>query len=317
MIIKSLSRATKSFEALYKYLTRDDDSLLNTHNLYSSPYQKEELIKEFLENASYLKRARGKNYLYHEIISLNKNNLSLKEQQKILTDLVSKYLSLRASEHLAFTALHKDKEHVHIHLMISSNEMMGQKRLRLSKKDFSNIQKELEQYVNSAYPQLGNSKHYQKGKSLAKSKNSQQQREQRTIQPSKKEIVQAHLKELFEMSESKEAFKNHMATVGIEFYTRGSTVGVIFKGKKYRLKTLGLIEDYEKLLEKFEKEAQKESSKKQEPKTEQSNENLNAKKESNSKPKSNEESTKIKSRREQMRELRKQQGYEGKSKEQK
>jgi len=303
MIIKSLSRATKSFEALYKYLTRDDDALLNTHNLYSNPYQKEELIKEFLDNAKHLKRARGKNYLYHEIISLNKNNLSLEEQQKILTDLVSKYLSLRASQHLAFTALHKDKEHVHIHLMISSNEMMGQKRVRLSKKDFSNIQKELEQYVNSAYPQLGNTKHYQKGKSLEKSKNAQQEREQRTIKPSKKERVQALLKELFEMSESKDSFKNHMETLGFEFYTRGSTVAVIFEGKKYRLKTLGLLAEYEKVVEKLKESSQE--------KTEQSNENLNQDK----KPKSNEESTKIKSRREQMRELRKQQGYEGKEKE--
>ncbi len=305
MIIKSLSRATKSFEALYNYLTRDDDALLNTHNLYSSPYHKEDLIKEFLENAHYLKRARGKNYLYHEIISLNKNNLSLKEQQKILTDLVSKYLSLRASEHLAFTALHKDKEHVHIHLMISSNEMMGQKRIRLSKKDFSNIQKELEQYVNSTYSELGTTKHYQKGKSLAKSKNAEQQREQRTVKPSNKERVQALLKELFELSDSKNSLKSHMATVGIEFYTRGKTVGVIFEGKKYRLKTLGLLEEYEKVVEKLEQEKEQ-----QEEKT--SKQNFNEKQKTNS----NEESTKIKNRREQMRELREKQ-QQSKGKEQK
>ena len=298
MIIKSLSRATKSFEALYKYLTRDDDSLLNTHNLYSSPYDKEALIKEFLENASYLKRARGKNYLYHEIISLNKNNLSLDIQQKILTDLCSKYLSLRAGEHLGFTALHKDKEHVHIHVMISSNEMMGQKRVRLSKKDFSNIQKELEQYVNAAYPQLGNTKHYQKEKNLEKSKN--------------KEQLQELLKELFERSNSKDSFKNHMATVGIEFYTRGKTVGVIFKGKKYRLKTLGLLEEYEKMVAKLEKEPQEKQEQKEE-KNKTSNENLNQDKKVNS----NEESTKIKSRREEMRKLREQQEHKAQSKEKK
>jgi len=313
MIIKSLSRATKSFEALYNYLTRDDDAILNTHNLYSSPYQKEDLIKEFLENAHYLKRARGKNYLYHEIISLNKNNLSLKEQQKILTDLVSKYLSLRASEHLAFTALHKDKEHVHIHLMISSNEMMGQKRVRLSKKDFSNIQKELEQYVNSTYPELGATKHYQKGKSLAKSKNAEQQREQRTVKPSNKERVQALLKELFELSDSKNSFKNHIATVGIEFYTRGKTVGVIFEGKKYRLKTLGLLEEYEKVVDRLEQEKpQQEPKEKEQQKEKTSNQNFNEKQKTNS----NEESTKIKNRREQMRELREKQ-QQSKGKEQK
>lgn len=45
------------------------------------------------------------------ITSINKNNLPLELQQKILTDLCSKYLSLRASEYLAFIALHKDKEY--------------------------------------------------------------------------------------------------------------------------------------------------------------------------------------------------------------
>ena len=89
MIIKSLSRATKSFEGLYNYLTRDKNSILNTFNLYATAQQKETLIKEFLDNAAHLKKAKGKNYLYHEIISLNPNTLPLQEQQHILTCQVS------------------------------------------------------------------------------------------------------------------------------------------------------------------------------------------------------------------------------------
>ena len=77
MIIKSLSRATKSFEALYNYLIRDKESLINGFNLYADPHSKAEIVEEFLNNSNHLKGARGKNYLYHEIISLNPNSLPL------------------------------------------------------------------------------------------------------------------------------------------------------------------------------------------------------------------------------------------------
>jgi len=253
MIIKSLSRATKSFEALYNYLTRDQDSILNGYNLYSDVYSQKELVEEFLENANFLKYARGKNYLYHEIIALNKNNLSLEEEQKILQDIANKYLSLRANNHLAFSSLHKDKKHTHIHLMISANEMMGERRVRLSKAEFASIQKELEQYINTTYPQLEATHHYQKqGKELSKAKNSEQALKQRTKKPSKKEELHQHLKDIFSYAKTKEEFKSYSQKLGVEFYTRGQSIGVIYNNKKYRLKTLGVLEEYEKAIEKLE-----------------------------------------------------------------
>jgi len=243
MIIKSLSRQTKSFGALYKYLTRDKDSILRGFNLYSNPYSKKETVKEFLQNADYLKRSRGKNYYYHEIISLVKNNLSKMEQEKILSDLASKYISLRAENHLTFTALHTDKKHTHIHLMISANEYMGTKRVRLSKKDFNTIQKEIEQYANTIYPELGKTKHYNKNFEYFKNK---------------KEELLYKLDEIFKKSSSKDLFEKMCTNHEIEFYTRGKNTGVIFYDKKYRLKTLGKLDEYEKLTEHFTKQKEKE-----------------------------------------------------------
>lgn len=260
MIIKSLSRQNKSFGSLYNYLTRDEDSKLRGFNLYSDPYNKRAVTKEFLENARYLKRSRGKNYYYHEIISLAKNTLDQKEQERILSGLTSKYISLRAENHLTFTALHTDKEHTHIHLMISANETMGTKRERLSKKDFNTIQKELEIYVTDTYPELEQTKHY--NKDLAKFKN-------------KKEELVATLDELFKSSSSKDLFEKHCHELSLEFYTRGSTKGVLYENKKYRLKTLGKLESYESLYRKFEQQSKQE-------KTAPSNENevkINARRE--------------------------------------
>ena len=237
MIIKSLSRATKSFEALYNYLTRDSSTILNSYNLYSNPKDKYSVIEEFLENAKYIKKARGKNYLYHEIISLNPNNLSLQEQQNILIDLVNKYISLRAENHLVFSALHLDKKHIHIHLMISANELEGIKRVRLSKKDFSSIQKEIEEYMSNTYPQLEATKHYNK--------------DLKKIQ-SKKEILISLLHSLFKNAKSKDDFLKESSKNNISFYTRGKTVGVIFNAKKYRLKTLGVLQEYEELIKRLD-----------------------------------------------------------------
>jgi len=237
MIIKSLSRQNKSFDALYKYLTRDKDSCLRGYNLYANPHDRRRTTKEFLDNAKYLRKSRGKNYYYHEIISLSKNNLSREQQEKILSDLASKYISLRAENHLTFTALHTDKEHTHIHLMISANEIMGTKRVRLSKKDFSAIQKELEQYVNTIYPELEQTEHYNKDFTKFKSK--------------KEELVST-LEELFKKSTSKDLFEKYTKESNLEFYTRGKTTGVIFESKKHRLKTLGVDERYEALNKKFE-----------------------------------------------------------------
>ena len=288
MIIKSLSRATKSFEGLYNYLTRDKNSILNTFNLYATAQQKEALIKEFLDNATHLKKAKGKNYLYHEIISLNPNTLPLQEQQNILTDLVSKYISLRAENHLTFTALHTDKDHLHIHLMISANELEGNKRVRLSKKEFSTIQKELEQYLNTTYPQLGKTTHYNKDLKQIKSK---------------KELLKSTLDDLFNNSHSKEDFKSKSSELKLEFYTRGKTVGVISEGKKYRLKTLGVLEAYEKVVARVKQEPQQKQEPKKQPHTKQEE-----------KVASNENETKINSRREQMKKARKSKYAEAKEK---
>jgi len=222
-----------------------------------------------------LAKAKGKNYLYHEIISLNPNTLPLQEQQHILSDVVTKYISLRAKNHLVFTALHTDKEHTHIHLMISANVCEGTKRVRLSKKDFNSIQKELEQYIITTYPQLGASKHYNKDLQRLKSK---------------KELLKSSLEDLFNKSTSKEHFKTLAEELKLAFYTRGKTVGVISEGKKYRLKTLGLLAEYESMVQRLAQE-KTEAKKQQETKAEE-------------KVASNENETKISDRREAIKKAR-------------
>jgi hypothetical protein len=136
MIIKSMSRKNLSFAKLLKYFEKEQVKSRYIHNLYSNIANKKQIIKEFMANAKYLKNSRGKVFLYHEILSLENNNLTLKEQEKILQDLTQKYIQARANEHLVYGVIHKDTNNLHMHLMISSNKVAENKRTRLSKKEF-------------------------------------------------------------------------------------------------------------------------------------------------------------------------------------
>lgn len=248
-----MSRSSASFASLYDYLTRDSDFELDGYNLYSSPHDRKAIVEEFMKNSEFLQRARGKNYLYHEIISLSKNNLPSKEQQKILQDLAQEYLSKRAGQHLAFTALHKDKEHMHMHLMISANEIEGDKRIRFSKDSFALIQKDLENYVNERYPQLNPTEHYQKSKGDKKSSRKEQEMKSRKKASSRKDELCETLRTVFEKATSEEYFKNTLKNRGMEFYVRGKTAGIVFEDKKYRLNTLGLQTEYNQFVNKLER----------------------------------------------------------------
>ena len=252
-----MSRKSKSFSQLYDYFMRDKSSKGFSKNTYSDYKQKKEFLDEFYTNAKYLKNSRGKVYIYHEILSLEKNFLSSEKQKEILLDIAKKYLDARADNHLSFAVLHEDKEHIHVHIMISANEMEGDRRIRLSKKEFASIQKNLENYKNQRYPELNKSSLYQEKKDLKKDKRKEQELKSRGSETTKDEIKR-DLRDTFEKASSHIFVQKHLQNLGYELYTRGKTNGVIYKGKKYRLNTLGLEEVYKQMNYRLEAQQQRE-----------------------------------------------------------
>ena len=257
MIIKSMSRSNRSFEQLFNYLTRDEGSRFGKNrfgwNAYFDLRSKKSIINEFRKNANYIKSSRGKNYLYHEVLSLAQSGLSLKEQQQILLDLANQYVELRASEQLTFGVMHTDKEHVHMHLMISSNKVMDKHRVRLSKEQFATIQREIEKYKNANYKELKQSSHYSKGKNRAKPMQKEQAMKHQRKQQTTKEFIRETLKEIFDKAKTKEALEKASKEAGFYFYMRGKSVIVVHEGRKYRLSTLDLEKHYTQVLERIER----------------------------------------------------------------
>jgi hypothetical protein len=151
--------------------------------------------------------------------------------------------------------IHDDHtEHLHFHLVISSNKIESTERVRLSKEQFSEIQTHLERHVLTHYPELnqkavffGNLTAEQKEAKQSKARLSNQGAElkRRTGATPKRDEVKATLEAIFSTSTTPQAFTESMNQAGFTFYQRGKHAGITDRdGKKYRFATLGLAEQW-------------------------------------------------------------------------
>lgn len=255
MIIKSMSRKSKSFSQLFYYMkngsSRSSEYDFFTQNLYASDGRG--ITSEFLDNARGIPERRNGNYLFHEVISITKSKqLNLAQEKERLFDIVRHYAHARCKNNLAVGFLHDEKSNnIHFHLMISSNEIGEYRNQRLTKYNFNNIKKETEKYVIKKYPELEqdiiiNAQKNNKKESLSKNAWEIKRKGGRL---EKKEKITDILKSLFEGCQSKEELFTQLSSQRIEMYNRGNSIGFITlnDGKKYRLKTLGLVEKFERI----------------------------------------------------------------------
>ena len=252
-----MSRKSKSFSQLYDYLTRDTSSFSFSRNTYTNSNNKKEFVNEFYTNARHLRDARGKVFMYHEVLSLEANELSIERQKEILLDMADKYLYQRAEDHLAFGVVHEEKNNMHLHLMISANEIEGERRVRLSKEEFSQIQQRMENYKNQKYKELSQSFMYHKQKEVSKEKQNEQELKNRGAK-SIRDTIKENLSRTFKNATSMKYVKNHLNSLGYEIYTRGKSTGIKYEAKNYRLKTLGLEVEYNQLLKKLDRVQERE-----------------------------------------------------------
>ena len=227
-------------------------------NLWASAYNSKAVTDEFDHNATFLPKRSNGNFLYHEVIALEKDRtVGSEKQAQILLDLAQKYTKLRAPNQLVYGKMHKETDHLHFHLLISANGINGKSRHSLSKSEFGKIQREVERYKIEHYPELGHEQYYdvpsrmqRQQEAQAKSRKDEvvkiAQREfeykKRSGQKSRKENIRETLKDIFQLSLSESDLDTRLQQAGYKRYQRGKAEGVVSlgDGKKYRLKTLGL-----------------------------------------------------------------------------
>jgi len=269
MIIKSMGRKASAkmagrgqgrspFSNLVRYMTREDagekaQSVL-WHGFYGHEGMGErDIVSAFEENSGLLKERKNGNVLYHEILSFSAGyRLKGEELIRAVADVGQEYLRHRAPNQMAFGAVHFDTDHIHLHLMISANEVGKRERVRLTKADFAEIQKVVEAFTIARYGELAQTRVYDRNRPRERLKTEvrEQAMKARTGAPSRKELLKGKLHGLFERASSLADLEQSLQAEGLNFYTRGKSRGVVERladgsERRHRLSTLGLGEHYQ------------------------------------------------------------------------
>ena len=255
MIIKSLSRKEPSFAQLTSYLLEARGAKISLyHNLRIGTETPKQVIADFEENYTFLPSRKNGNALFHEIISLEPNDaVSFVEQARALRLIAERYLELRAPLQQACGVIHTDTAHVHMHLMVSSNAIMGRHRISLSKGAFRDIQRDIEAYQRAHFPELGGTYHYDRASRGLKQTNREQEAQVRSGKPSHKQELSAKLKITMRKARNRAELETALSKLGLTLYQRGRSAGVkTTGGRRYRFSTLGLGYLYAEMMARFE-----------------------------------------------------------------
>lgn len=267
MIIKSAARKSPSFGQLLSYMTNPGQAgPAIVHNLRASKDDLKAIHREFLDNYRYLPPRKNGNVLYHEILSFSdRDQASI--TPSLLEDLTRRYLQLRAPGALAYAKAHFETDCPHVHIMISANELVSSKRLRLSRAAFLKVKRNLEKYQRDSYPFLKHSFVFERtsprrhSKRIRESRNESERNrrlaDQELHEPSRKEQIRDLVAQQLAVARSGAAFFLRLKTLGLQLYRQGKTFAVkdlagrpgsSGPGRRYRLSTLGIEEEFQKAL---------------------------------------------------------------------
>lgn len=249
MIIKSMARKEPSFGQLINYMS-DIDKSDEQYNVYQNLFSRKgaDIEQEYLRNTERMAKRKNGNYMYHEILSISKaEQLADKEQKRILRNIAYEYAKRRADGNLVFGTLHDDHDnHLHYHLLISANAVGESKKTRLSKREFDQLKKGMEQQVLKTYPELEQTLviGQEAGEKLS---HKGAERKRRTGKVPERDALKAKLQDIFSRCKTKQDFFDGLNDAGLEFYARGKTLGVkdLATDRNHRLKTLGVLDDFQ------------------------------------------------------------------------
>lgn len=251
MVIKSLSRKSPSFGQLIRYIDASPEKGSPIrHNLFGEEGEDPKALEQaFQANARLLPPRRNGVQLYHEILSFHaedRKHLS----PELLEDLARRWMELRAPEALGYARVHYEREHVHIHCLLSSNGLGTRRRIRHSKARFQSLQRELEAYQIERYPELIHSR--------------QQQRNSPDHRRRRRERIRDQVAHCLEWAVDEPDLLRRLEACGLIPYTRGKEsggvepvagrplsgsldplTGVVENGRKFRLSGLGLVDAYQ------------------------------------------------------------------------
>ncbi len=239
-IVKILSRHSPSYASLIRYILNEgktDPLDAITHNLRSDTI--EGFVKEFAENESFRKQSRSDQvYLFHEIISFNANENATHLTNEIMADIAQEYIRLRGPEGLFLSALHRDKDHIHIHFCVSALKFRTGVSFGLSKATLRQLKIQLQDFHRQKYPEISQS-FPQHGIGKPYLTDRAWQAAHRTERAQLKEQITGTVRSCFEKATSQKEFLELLREENFHYYERnGVPSGIEYDGTKFRFSRL-------------------------------------------------------------------------------
>ena len=197
------------------------------------------MVKQFESNEFKRKIERkNANRAYHEIISFHKSDTQ-HLPKKVLLKIARQYAKERAPHAMVISTMHCDKEHLHIHNVISALEFATGKPVRLSRKEFKEVKKRMELWQDNTLG-LQHSKVNHSKKKVAMLQLDIEKELNLRGKRSERQEIQSKLIEVFAKERTERVYYKELEKAGLELYSRdGKIIGVHGLKRRYRLKTLG------------------------------------------------------------------------------
>ena len=246
-IIKVLSRHSASCGSLIKYILNEAKAdQVFTHNLRSSAIPG--YVKEFIENESFRKRNRSDQvYITHEILSFSANENAKDLTDEMLADMAQEYVRLRGQKGVVLGAVHRDKDHVHIHFCVSALEFRTGKSFGLSKAALRGLKIQLQDFHRMKYPEISQS-FPQHGVGKPYLTDRAWQSKHREERSQLKGHLMATVHECFEKALTQQSFLELLRDHELHHYERsGKPAGIEYEGMKFRFSRLLENDQFESL----------------------------------------------------------------------
>nr|MCS3816622.1 hypothetical protein [Mucilaginibacter sp. X4EP1] len=241
-IVKILARHNPSYKSLIQYIL--DEAKINkaevyTHNLRSDTIN--DYVHEFIENQSFRLQSRTDQiYFFHELVSLSAKENNELITKEMIDDLVHEYIRLRGITGVMIGAVHRDKEHVHIHFCTSGLHFRTGKSFGMSKAKLHELKVSFQEYHKRKYPELTESlpEHGKGERYQSHAKWHAKQREQ---------IIDT-VNRCFAQATSQQEFLALLRDQGLHHYERnGKPTGIEYEGLKFRFSRLLPDKQFENL----------------------------------------------------------------------
>jgi len=241
VILKNLTRRS-NIGQLVNYILKpeknDKAEPILKHNLRSRTHIG--WTREFESNDALRLYKRSDNIkLNHTILSFSNKDVE-HISKDLLKDISKKFIELRGKDNVYLASSHHDKDHIHLHILMSATKYMTGESNRISKLEFHELKLALDAYQKQKYPELIHSlpEHGKRTKVQSPTKENLIQND--NVKLSQKQQISETIAVVYGKANSSQEFLSQLKFEGLEpYYRSGSVYGVEDQGRHYRFKTLG------------------------------------------------------------------------------